>query len=383
VETMQPTLKRGRDVWDRINMPKAEFLKRVEKIREQIEQNGIDVILLYANSLNEYGNSCYISNYFMKMAQGAVVAITRKGEVTLFCESFSRDLPTVKSITWVNDVRSCEDVSQQSVAFLKEKSLIPSTIGFVGLEQFMPYRQLQFLLKSIEPCKIIHVDDMVRKMRMIKSQRECDQIRRASRIVTSIFDKIAHIPFPDVNEKHLEAVMGREVYLEGVEDIRTFIAKPQEGNWALRPFEDAPLSVNSGVIIYLAVEFERYWSEGIRTFLFENSSFTEPNLEVVKSLYNRILEDLTVEKSVSQFYRETIDKIKESQIDIIHEYGLGQGIGLSLQEFPLLIEEDRTQLQEGMCLTLRLAIKNKEMGAIMIGDTIYLSKSGPEVLTEE
>jgi len=381
METMQPTLKRGRDVWDRINMPKAEFVGRVEKIREQIEQKGIDVILLYGNSLNEYGNPCYFSNYSIKMAQGAVVAITRQGEVALICEGFSRDLPAVKMITWVEDVRSCEDVSQRSVAFLKEKNLIPSTIGFVGLKQSMPYRQLQFLLKSIEPCKVIHADDMIGKMRMIKSQREVDQIRRASRIVTSIFDKIAQTPFQDVNEKNLEAVMSREAYLEGVEDIRMLIAKPQEGNWALRPFEDVPLPADHSVIIYLAVEYERYWSEGIRTFLFKNSSFIEPDLELVKSLYNRIVGGMALKKRVSQFYGETMDRIKESQADILHEYGLGQGIGLSLQEPPSLVEKNGNQFKVGMCLTLHLAIKDKEMGAIMIGDTIYLSKRGPEVLT--
>jgi Xaa-Pro dipeptidase len=383
METMQPTLKRGRDVWDRINMPKTEFLERVEKIREQIQRKGIDLLLLYGNSLNEYGNPCYISNYFMKMAQGAVVAITCKGEVSLICEGFSRDLPTVKSTTWVDDVRSCEDVSQRSVAFLKEKNLIPSTIGFVGLEEFMPYHQFQFLLKSIEPCEIIRADDMIKEMRMIKSQREVDQIRRSSRIVTRIFDRIAHTPFPDVNEKNLEAVMGREAYLEGVEDVRMLIARPQEGNWALRPFEDVSLSADNGVIIYLAIEFERYWSEGIRTFLFKNGSFAEPNLKVVKLLYNRIMDGMRLGKRVFDFYKETIDKIKESQVDIIHEYGLGQGIGLSLQEFPLLSEEDAGFLKEGMCFTLRLAIKDKETGAMMIGDTIYLSKNGPEVLTKE
>jgi Xaa-Pro aminopeptidase len=281
----------------------------------------------------------------------------------------------------VEDVRSCEDVSRQSVAFLREKNLIPSTIGFVGLEQFMPYHQYQFLLKSIEPSKIIHADDMIRKMRMIKSQREVDQICRSSRIVSRIFDKIAQTPLPDENEKNLEAVMGREAYLEGAEDVRMLIGKPQEENWALRPFEDAPLSNDTVVIIYLAVEFERYWSEGIRTFLFKKDSFAEPNLELAKSLYNRILEDMTIKKKVSPFYRETIDKIKERNVDVIHEYGLGQGIGLSLQEFPLLSKKDTTPLREGMCFALRLAIKNKEMGAIMIGDTIYLSKYGPEVLT--
>ena len=49
METLQPILKRGRDVWDQINMPKGEFLQRVEKIREKMAGAGIDVLLLYGD----------------------------------------------------------------------------------------------------------------------------------------------------------------------------------------------------------------------------------------------------------------------------------------------------------------------------------------------
>jgi len=383
METMQPTLKRGRDVWDRVNMPKAEFLKRVEKIREQMRERGIDVLLLYGNSGNEYGDPCYISNYVMKMSQGAVVAITRAGEVTLICEGFARDLPALKSITWGEDVRSCDDVSQRTVSFLKEKDLIPSTLGLIGLEQSMPHGQFQFFSESTKTCKIVPADDMIRTMRMIKSQREADQVRRSSRLVSRMFDRIAHGSFSEVNEKKLEAIIGREAYMEGAEDVRALIAKPREERWAFRPFEDVPLCDNHPIIIYLAVELERYWAEGIKTYLFKDNAFVKPDTEPVNSLYNQSIGSMTPGKGISQFYGETLNKIKANSMDVVLEYGLGQGIGLSLQEPPLLTDEDPTQLQEGMCLTFRLAIKNRELGAVMIGDTIHLSKSGPGVLTRE
>jgi len=240
--TMQPTLKRGRDVWDQINMPKAEFLQRVEKIKGHMHQRGIDVLLLYANSGDEYGNPCYFSNYIMKMPQGAVVAITRTGEVTLICEGFARDLPGVKSITWVEDIRSCDNASKQTVAFLKEKRLIPSTIGVAGLEPSMPYEQFQFFLKSTEACKLVDADDVIREMRMMKSWREVDQIRRSSRIVSRVFNNLSQMSFSPDNEKRLEAVMAGGAYLEGAEDVRMLIAKPKERNWTLRPLGDVPLS---------------------------------------------------------------------------------------------------------------------------------------------
>jgi Xaa-Pro aminopeptidase len=383
METMQPTLKRGRDVWDRINMPRVEFLERVEKIREHMQERGMDVLLVYATGGNEYGDPCYISNYIMKMSQGTAVAITRAGDVTLICEGFARDTPALKSITWVEDVRSCDDVSQRTVAYLKEKNLIPSTLGLVGLEQSMPHGQYQFFSESTRGCKIVLADDMIRTMRMIKSQREADQIRRSSRLAARVFEQISRGSFQHVNEKKLEAKISRETYMEGAEDVRVLIAKPTEERWAFRPLEDVPLCDNHPIIIYLAVELERYWAEGIRTYLFKDNAFTQPAVESVNSLYNRIIGSVTPGKKVSQFYRDALDRIKANSMDVILEYGLGQGIGLSLQEPPFLTAEDPAQLQEGMCMTFRLALKNRELGAIMIGDTVHLSKGGPEVLTRE
>lgn len=382
METMQPTLKRGRDVWDPIHMPEAEFLERVRKIREEMQPKGMDALLLYGNSLNEYGDPCYISNYVMKMPQGAMVVITRTGEVALICEGFSRDLPGVKNTTWVENVISCENVSQRSVALLKEKNLIPSTLGLVGLERFMPYDQFQFFSKSTGSCNAIHADDLIREMRMIKSQREVDQIRRASRMVTRIFDKISHPLFSNISEKSLEAVMEREAYFEGAEDVRMLIAKPKEKNWTLKPLGHVPLSADDRVILYLAVEFERYWAEGVRTFVLERDSLKESPVDIYNRLYSQIIQNMKLGERISQFYKETVAEIKATHVDAISDYGLGQGIGLSLQELPLLTEEETTPFREGMCLTLQLAVKDGEKGPRMIGNTIYLSKNGPEVLTQ-
>ncbi len=317
------------------------------------------------------------------MPQGAVVAITRAGEVTLICEGFARDLPGVKSVTWVEDIRSCDNASKQTVSFLKEKKLIPSTIGLAGLEPSMPYEQFQFFLKSTEACKLVHADDVIREMRMIKSQREVDQIRRSSRIVSRIFNNLSQMSFSLVNEKRLEAVMGRDAYLEGAEDVRILIAKPKERNWTLRPLGDVPFSANERVILYLAVEFERYWAEGVRTFVREGNSLKECPVSIFNTLYSQIIQKMKLGQKISQFCKETVAEIKATHADAIYDYGLGQGIGLSLQELPLLTEEETNPFKEGMCLTLRLAIKNGGKDPMMIGNTIYLSKAGPEILTQE
>jgi Xaa-Pro dipeptidase len=381
METMQPTLKRGRDVWDRVNMPKAEFQERARKIKEQMARQGMDVLLLYANSGNEYGGPCYISNYIMKMPTGAIVAITKAGDVTLVCEGFARDVPGVKAITWVEDVRSCDDVSRTTVTFLKEKGLIPSTIGLVGLEQAMPHEQYRFFLKSTEGCALVSADEMIGEMRTIKSQWEADQVRRASRTVGRIFAELSAAALPGVNERTLEAMMARYAYLDGAEDARILIARPNEEGCALRPCEDSSLSADEPVILYLAVEFERYWAEAVRTYVYEKDSFIETDPEFVRTLYHRVVAGLHVGKEVSLFCSEVSALAASAYVHIHSEYGLGQGIGLSLRERPFLSKTETSRFQEGMCLSLRLAVKGDETGLAMTGETIYLSPDGPEVLT--
>ncbi|MCK4785861.1 MAG: aminopeptidase P family protein, partial [Desulfobacteraceae bacterium] len=299
----------------------------------------------------------------------------------LFFEGASRGLPSAKMTTWIEDVRACPDVSRGCAEYLKEKELIPGTIGFAGLTQLMPHYQLKFLTDNIPGCDIVDADSIIRELRMVKSNRECDQIRRASRIVEGLFGFITDSSFPNMNERAVEAMLYKEARFEGAEDVRVLFAKPLEREWAFRPTEDVTINPGDIVIIYLAISYERYWSEGIRTFTTSENSFSYPDLENAEALFKSLIECMQPGKAISRCYKNAIAEIQKSNASYIEEYGLGQGIGLSLNEWPVINESARERLKEGMCLTLRLAIKDKKLGAAMIGNTYCLSKPGIECLT--
>ena len=121
METLQPTLKRGRDVWDRTNMPEKEFRSRVEGLRSEMKKEGIDLLFLYGRTTDHYANPAYISNFLIKTPQGALVAVPDEGDVTLIVEGFPRDQPAVKSITWIQDIRSCREISKGCEEYMQEK----------------------------------------------------------------------------------------------------------------------------------------------------------------------------------------------------------------------------------------------------------------------
>ena len=381
METMQPTLKNGRNVWDRINMPEGEFQERLKKIRKGMKRERLDLLLLYGHGFDGYGNYTYLGNYVIRLARGALVVLPLRGEPALIFEGASRGIPSIRKTTWIEEIRAGWDVSKECVKYLEEKKLVPSTVGLIGIKSLMPCDQLQFLRDSLKGSKVLDVDPLLREMRMVKSPREIDQVRRAARILSRAFAALPGTAFPQVNEKTLEGTLYREVRIEGAEDFRMMIGRPKAEPWSFRPADERTILPGETVVLYLAVEFERYWAEASRTFVAKENTLAGVEREDFNAWYGRIIKLLRPGKTASEFQKEVIAQIRKEKVEYLSDYGLGQGIGLSPRESPSLSKEDKTALKEGMCLTLRLLVKDEGLGAMMIGNTLLLTKKEPQILT--
>ena len=86
------------------------------------------------------------------------------------------------------------------------------------------------------PEFIFDASRIVTHLRMVKSAKECDQIRRAGRIVKKAFDFIGSAAFDGINEQLLDAMARREARLEGAGDFRMLIGMGN-GKGSLRPAE--------------------------------------------------------------------------------------------------------------------------------------------------
>jgi len=195
METMQPTLKSGRNAWDRVNMPVGEFQERVKKIRKRMKALGMDVLLAYGHAFNEYGNYCYFDQLQHPASPGSPGGRPAGRPPDADVRGASRAIPSVIKMTWVEDLRAASDVSKECLKYLQEKKPAPSVVGFAGLHRLMPSHQFQFLVDSLPQCRIVNADPLMNELRMLKSPLEILQIRRASRIVARTFDFIGSTAF--------------------------------------------------------------------------------------------------------------------------------------------------------------------------------------------
>ncbi len=385
METLQPILKRGRNIWDQIHMPREEFLQRVERIREKMASEGLDLLLLYGD-IHDYGEACYVSNFLVRLPAGALVILPRTGEPTLFFVGSSRELKLGQRITWIDDVRSSlagafsstGSLAGDCVNYLKENNYTASKIGMAGLRSFMSYREFHRLIEGAKGCEFVEAGHIVRRMRMIKSVRECDQIRREARIVRNTLDTVPGMASTD--ERSFEIKIDWAARIQGPDDVRILLGRPNQAGWTLKPHGDAVLSNGDAMIVYLAVSFEQYWAEAAVTFVVENGNFVETQNAKASGLYRQLVAAIKPGKAAAEFYRESIARIRINAGGYTSDYGLGDGIGLSCREAPFLDGEDATPLSEGMCLSLRMAVPDEKNGAVMIGNTICLTAAGPELL---
>ena len=95
-------LKRGCSTWDKQQMPEEEYQRRLESVRQQMAQQGLDALVIYGDNYN-YADLCYLTNYFPKV-RGGIGIIPRSGPIALLLNIGSRDVPFAKSLTWVDDV---------------------------------------------------------------------------------------------------------------------------------------------------------------------------------------------------------------------------------------------------------------------------------------
>ncbi len=379
MESMKTTLRRGRNVWDRVNLPETEFLGRIDEMRKRMVKQDIDVLLVYGDAWIDYSDPCYITNYYPGMV-GSIAVVPRSGEVALIFWGSARGIEYIRDITWIKEIQASPDVAIACIEYLQRAGLTPSTLGLAGFKELMPWWQFRSFKAAVSECRTVDARHIISDMRMVKSARESDQVRRAARVLTGALEALTRTGLEDMNELTLNAALEREARLAGAEDVRLLYSRPRETGWTLRPVEDRPLSPGDTMIIYLAVEFERYWAEMIRTFKIETSGLVEVRSEKLEGAYNRILGLLKPAKSIATFYREVEEECRKS-VASIPEFGLGDGIGLSVTEPPAITPKGSGKLIEGICLTLRLAMKDAAAGTVKLGNTIYLSANGPQIFT--
>ena len=104
MQTMQPCLTIGSYTWAQDRLPYDEFTLRLDALHAAMDRNGWPAVLVYGD-VREHAALAYLSNFIPRVRWGMAL-LPRSGDARLLCAMSTRDLPAMRTLTWIADVRS-------------------------------------------------------------------------------------------------------------------------------------------------------------------------------------------------------------------------------------------------------------------------------------
>jgi Xaa-Pro aminopeptidase len=92
----------------------------------------------------------------------------------------------------------------------------------------------------------------------------------------------------------------------------------------------------------------------------------------------------------NEIYQKAIEKSKELQIEDAFlsfdsgkkSYMIGHGIGLELNEPPIISKSDDSQVEDGYVIALDMHMMDENVGVVKLEDMVLITKDGNEILTK-
>ena len=259
-------LKRGCSTWDRQQMPEEEYQGRLEVVRQQMVQQGLDALVIYGDNYS-FADLCYLTNYFPKV-RGGIAVVPRNGAISLLLNIGSRDVPFAKTLTWIEDVRASNQVGADGAKLLKEKGFEKARLGLVDSGQGFPLPQLEEMKGALPQVTWQNLHSLLQPIRLRKTARELAAMGEAGRLLREVCQAAAAVIKPGRKEYEIVADIDRLARDKGAEDIRILA-----GEKRLNPpsFKQAA-SIGTHWAVYLAIQHERYWVEVGRTYVLSGES---------------------------------------------------------------------------------------------------------------
>ena len=104
MRTVQPAIVIGSYNWDEDRLPRDEFELRGAELNRLMDAQGWKAMLIHGDA-REHGALAYYSNFIPRL-RWAMALVPRRGEPRLLVSMSARDMPAMKLMTWIADVRT-------------------------------------------------------------------------------------------------------------------------------------------------------------------------------------------------------------------------------------------------------------------------------------
>jgi Xaa-Pro dipeptidase len=380
--------------------PKAEIERRIEKLKERMAENNIDFTVILQN-VDMF--------YFTGTMQKGVLVVPVHNEPLLFIE---RTMERAVYETTLNVIPIKRDKDVKSI--LESKNILKGR----GAMEFdvLPVSVFERWKGILGFDNIVDVSLLIKDTRLIKSPFEIKQIKRSGEIISNVFGRAKDVVREGASEVEIGAILETEGKISGHQGFLRMRGLNQEMmnmyvthglSATIQSHGDVPISgvgmthaiaqgpsinkVERGipVLIDYGGGYNGYITDETRPFV------AGAMKEIFQNGYDvarEIIEDAQsfAREGVNgrEVFLRAMNKVKSAKLeDYFMGYGdgkvsfIGHGIGLEINELPVITPRHDIILREGMVFAFEPKFIIPGEGAIGIEVDFIVRKDGLERVT--
>jgi Xaa-Pro aminopeptidase len=243
--------------------------------------------------------------------------------------------------------------------------------------------ELQKRAKKVELVPLRR--EVLENLRIQKSTDERDKIERAASIASSACSEVIGNGLAGKTESEVAAELELLFRRKGASGIAfdTIVASGERSALPHGTATEKVIQRGELVVVDFGCRFEGYRSDETVTCIV--GSPTADQKKIHRAVYDAHMKALDAAKEgvkvrwLDSVARQSIEKAGYGKYFI---HSLGHGLGLETHEPPYLSPKGRGVLKQGMVFTIEPGIYIEGTGGIRLESLVYLSATGPEVLSE-
>ena len=363
----------------------TELKARLTRAQSRMNAADLDAILLTTEPDIRYFTG-YLTRFWESPCRPWFLVLPRSGDPIAVIPSIGAAL---MARTWITDIRTwrAPDLEDDGISLLAEtlRDLGPRIGTPSGLQSHLRMPLGDFArLNAALPQPIGADADILRSLRLVKSEAEIEKIKTACQIATRAFERVPEIArigqplapvFRDFQRLCLDEGADWVPYLAGA-------AAPGGYGDVISPADDRPLEAGDVLMLDTGLVHDGYFCDFDRNF-----SVGSPSPDVAAG-HSRLIEatyaafEAARPGATAAELFHVMDKIVTGGAGGSEAGRYGHGLGMNLTEWPSLIPTDHTPLVEGMVLTLEPGIELAPGRALVHEENIVIRENGAEWLSQ-
>jgi Xaa-Pro aminopeptidase len=363
----------------------TEFKARLTSAQSRMNAADLDAILLTTEPDIRYFTG-YLTRFWESPCRPWFLVLPSSGDPIAVIPSIGAAL---MARTWITDIRTwrAPDLEDDGISLLAEtlRDLGPRIGTPSGLQSHLRMPLGDFArLNAALPQPIGADADILRSLRLVKSEAEIEKIKTACQIATRAFERVPEIArigqplapvFRDFQRLCLDEGADWVPYLAGA-------AAPGGYGDVISPADDRPLEAGDVLMLDTGLVHDGYFCDFDRNF-----SVGSPSPDVAAG-HSRLIEatyaafEAARPGATAAELFHVMDKIVTGGAGGSEAGRYGHGLGMNLTEWPSLIPTDHTPLVEGMVLTLEPGIELAPGRALVHEENIVIRENGAEWLSQ-